>query len=257
MIGNWVHRNLRKIIIWCFVIPILLVAFVSISHVTELYGLTSPLTWSIYLSVAIEIAALSALAGISVRMGKFIYFPFIVVTLIQFIGNMFYTYSFIDPSSDQFKEWVDFIEPLLTLMGVEGNDIPAQRRILAFFTGGLLPIISLTFAHMLVVFSERETGRSVEVPMISYGVDDTDETVVGQEEPVVEDIIDEVMPEPVIEEEIIEEIPIGEHAAPDPSIEVVQEIPIEENNTPEMQIEEPVIEEILPEEPVKKLIYKK
>ena len=41
-------------------------------------------------------------------------------------------------------------------MGVELTDIPSQKRILAFFTGGLLPFISLTFAHMLVVFTEKQ-----------------------------------------------------------------------------------------------------
>jgi hypothetical protein len=72
------------------------VAVVSISHVTQWYGLSNPFTWAIYLSVGIEIAALSALAAISANMGKKIYFPFGIVTLIQFIGNIFFAYSFID-----------------------------------------------------------------------------------------------------------------------------------------------------------------
>ena len=61
---NWLHNNLRNIIITAFVIPILLVAFVSISHVTSFYGLSNPITWAVYLSIGIEIAALSALAAV-------------------------------------------------------------------------------------------------------------------------------------------------------------------------------------------------
>jgi len=50
------------------------------------------IAWAIYLSIAVEIAALSALAGVSVKLGKFIYFPFILVTLIQFVGNLFFRF---------------------------------------------------------------------------------------------------------------------------------------------------------------------
>ena len=153
---NWIQNNLKNIIVTCFIAPILLVAFVSISHVTTMYELSNPIVWSVYLSIAIEIAALSALAAVSVRMGKFVYIPFIIVTIIQFLGNLFFAYSFIDEASTSFKNWVELIGPLFEPMGVELTDIPSQKRILAFFTGGLLPFISLTFAHMLVVFTEKQ-----------------------------------------------------------------------------------------------------
>lgn len=154
-IGNWFSRNLRKIIIFSFVIPILLVAFVSISHVTTFYELSNPLSWAIYLSVAIEIAALGALAGISANMGKFIYVPFGIVTAIQFIGNVFFSFTYIDETSEYFMSWVDLVSAIFEPMGIESGDIASHKRILSLFSGGLLPLISLTFAHMLVRFSEE------------------------------------------------------------------------------------------------------
>jgi hypothetical protein len=90
---NWLTRNLKNIIVTAFVIPILLVAFVSISHVTTFYGLSNPFTWAIYLSVGIEIAALSALAAVSVNMGRFVYVPFFIVTLIQMLGNVLFSFT--------------------------------------------------------------------------------------------------------------------------------------------------------------------
>jgi hypothetical protein len=54
---GWINRNLNNIIVGSFLIPILLVAFVSISHVTTLYETANPLSWAIYLSVAVEVAA--------------------------------------------------------------------------------------------------------------------------------------------------------------------------------------------------------
>jgi hypothetical protein len=40
-------------------------------------------------------------------------------------------------------------------MGIEKTDLNSHKTVLAFLTGGLLPIISLTFAHMLVKFTEK------------------------------------------------------------------------------------------------------
>lgn len=165
---KWIKSNLRNIIVTAFVIPILLVAFVSISHVTTFYGISNPLSWAIYLSVAIEIAALAALAAVSVRMGKFVYVPFFIVTLIQFVGNLYFSFTFIDENSDAFKEWMNMVGSFFEMIGVDPTDPIAHKRILALISGGLLPIISLTFAHMLVVYSDRvdeskSEEKSVEI----------------------------------------------------------------------------------------------
>ena len=159
---NWLHRNLRNIIITAFVIPILLVAFVSISHVTSFYGLSNPITWAVYLSVGIEIAALSALAAVSVKMGRFVYLPFFVVTLIQMIGNIFFSFTYIDETGQSFQDWVAMVGGLFENMGIERTDLNSHKTIVSFLSGGLLPIISLTFAHMLVKFSE-ESEKEIKI----------------------------------------------------------------------------------------------
>jgi hypothetical protein len=153
---NWFQRNFKTIIYVSFLVPILTVAFVSISHVTKWYGLSNPVSWAIYLSVGIEIAALSALAAISARMGKKVYFPFGIVTLIQFIGNIFFAYQYIDVNSQPFKDWVDLVDPIVSFLGVDSGDPVGHKRFLALFAGGMLPIISLSFLHMLVKFEEEE-----------------------------------------------------------------------------------------------------
>jgi hypothetical protein len=161
---NWFSRNLTNIISLAFVIPILLVAFVSISHVTSFYGLSNPFTWAIYLSVGIEIAALSALAAVSVNMGRFVYFPFIIVTFIQMLGNIFFSFTYIDETSQTFQDWIAMVGGLFENMGIETTDLNSHKTVLAFLTGGLLPVISLTFAHMLVKFTEK--NKEVEVETI-------------------------------------------------------------------------------------------
>jgi hypothetical protein len=153
---NWFQKNFRKIVYVSFLIPIILVAMVSISHVTKWYGISNPFSWAIYLSVAVEVAALSALAAISAKMGRKVYLPFGIVTLIQFIGNIFFAYQYIDIHSVTFKDWVDLVDPLVSYLGVESGNMIAHKRFLALFAGGMLPLISLSFLHMLVKFEEED-----------------------------------------------------------------------------------------------------
>jgi len=206
---TWIEKKLKSIIYIAFLVPILLVAFVSISHVTKWYGISNQTSWSIYLSVAVEIAALSTLAAIAAKMGSKVYFPFAVVTIIQFIGNVFFAYQFIEIDSKSFKDWVDLVSPLVQYMGVENGDFIGHKRFLAFFSGGMLPIISLSFLHMLVKFEEEEKNKS------SVKIDDS---VENKELPVVESVetnssvevdnsVDEV---PVIESVEVDESPVIE-----------------------------------------------
>ena len=152
---NWIQKNFKKIIYIAFLVPILAVAGVSISHVTTWYGLSNPLSWAIYLSIGIEIAALSAVAAISAKMGKKVYIPFGIVTLIQFIGNIFFAYQYINIDSQQFKDWVELVDPVVSYLGVDSGDPIGHKRFLSLFAGGMLPIISLSFLHMLVKFEEE------------------------------------------------------------------------------------------------------
>jgi len=166
---NWIRKNFKKLIYIAFLVPIFAVAIVSISHVTKWYGLSNPLSWAIYLSIGVEFAALSAVAAISAKMGKKVYIPFGIVTLIQFIGNVFFAYQYIDVDLKAFKDWVELVDPVVSYLGVESGDLIGHKRFLALFGGGMLPIISLSFLHMLVKFEEEE---KIEVNNTKVNVDE-------------------------------------------------------------------------------------
>lgn len=249
---KWFQQNFKTIIYVAFLVPILTVAFVSISHVSKWYGLSNPVSWAIYLSIGIEIAALSALAAISARMGKKVYFPFGIVTLIQFIGNIFFAYQYIDINSQSFKDWVDMVSPLVNLLGVDANDMVGHKRFLALFSGGMLPIISLSFLHMLIKFEEEDKK------IVEYNEKPKLETSVSNEELVKEP---SKTPQNASEmmittnEEIISSIPSDEEVSEidlnDENIDIVEDI-----STPEEKVS--VIEEITPvsEEPkINRLSY--
>ena len=283
---NWISRNLRNIIAIAFIIPILLVAGVSISHVTEFYGLSNPMSWAIYLSVAIEIAALSALAAVSVKMGRFVYLPFFVVTLIQMIGNIFFSFSYIDETGQTFQDWVAMVGGLFEGMGVEKTDINTHKTIIAFFSGGLLPIISLTFAHMLVMFTEKNQDTD-QVPT-KYRPSTDQELTTEEARRLMDEKIrqeEEIKYKPTPEdlekiEEIVkvkytepEDVPSNPYVPTEENLEELQKIldqyqnyvvdnttveTIEEEITPEILTEEPLVNEVKNDEPkYRSLIYVK
>lgn len=165
------NKLIKRIEFYAFLVPIIAVAFVSISHVTSWYGIANPNSWAIYLSVGIEVAALSALAGFTVGLGRLIYFPFILVTFIQFVGNIFYNFQFIDVESELFKDWVSLVSPLLELFGIESDNIEGHKRVLAFLEGGFLPAISLFFLHLLIKLSEKlrepEQNKNLDIESLS------------------------------------------------------------------------------------------
>jgi hypothetical protein len=67
-------------------------------------------------------------------------------------------------------------------MGIEPTDLVGNKRFLAFFAGGMLPIISLSFLHMLVKFTEEDRVKeNLEEKQITSNPEDlknfVDETV--------------------------------------------------------------------------------
>jgi len=196
------------------------VAVVSISHVTTWYNLSNPISWAIYLSVGIEIAALSALAAISAKMGKKVYFPFGIVTLIQFIGNIFFSYQYINVDSQSFKDWVDLVDPIVSYLGVDSGDVVGHKRFLALFSGGMLPIISLSFLHMLVKFEEEDKDVLIEPKSPVISIEELSIEAAKKEAEIEKEIEKEKYTPTEEQLDILEKIIMGKYNGPD---EVINE----------------------------------
>jgi len=85
-----------------------------------------------------------------------------LVTFIQMIGNIFYSYNEIDANGELFKSWVELTGPVWELMGTEQTDLVGLKRWLAFLEGGLLPIISLTSLHFFVKYEDPNSPKEEE-----------------------------------------------------------------------------------------------
>jgi len=185
-----------------FLIPILLVAGISISHVVSWYDLTNPISWAIYLSIAIEVGAMTALVAATNRIKGGVWFMFGLVTFIQMIGNIFFSYKEIDANGDLFKSWVELTSPVWDMLGSDINDIISQKRWLAFLGGGLLPIISLTSLHFFVKYDELTKEGTDEVKTVEV------EKIVEVPVEVIKEVEVEKIVEVIKEVEKIVEVPV-------------------------------------------------
>jgi hypothetical protein len=198
--NNWIRRNTESLIRAAFLIPILSVAAISISHVVSWYDLANPMSWAIYLSIAVEIAAMSAIAASSVKVKGFsVWFVFIIVTLIQFIGNIYFSYTEIDVTSNHFKDWSELTLPLFDSFSDTG-DMVAQRRLLALLEGGLLPLISLTCLHFFIKYGDRDSKTS----LIEEAIEEiSEDTGLDQEEVLekIEEVLEQTQADSIFKEQ--------------------------------------------------------
>ena len=158
-IWEWVKLNPNRAM---FLVPILLVAVISISHVVSWYNLANPISWAIYLSIAIEIGAMTALVAATNKIKGGVWWMFGLVTFIQMIGNIFFSYKEIDANGDLFKSWVELTSPVWDAFGTDITDIISLKRWLAFLEGGLLPIISLTSLHFFIKYEDNKPDSTTE-----------------------------------------------------------------------------------------------
>ncbi len=173
-IWKWIRNNPNRTM---FLIPILLVAGISISHVVAWYDIANPMSWAIYLSIAIEVGAMTALVAATNKIRGGVWFMFGLITLIQMIGNIFFSYKEIDNNGDLFKSWVELTGPIWEMIGSDPSDVPAMKRWLAFLEGGLLPIISLTSLHFFVKYESANSPKTEDnSPKIDVEITDTPKT---------------------------------------------------------------------------------
>jgi hypothetical protein len=135
------------------------------------------MSWAIYLSIAIEVGAMTALVAATNKIKGGVWFMFGLITLIQMIGNIFFSYKEIDNNGDLFKSWVELTGPIWEMIGSDPSDIPAMKRWLAFLEGGLLPIISLTSLHFFVKYESTNPPKvKDDFPKVEDEITDTPKT---------------------------------------------------------------------------------
>ena len=141
-----------RVLVGFFAMLFLTTATISTIHVYDFFILSNGHRLSIALSVAFEVGQIIVLAAI-IRNLDFdmliIWFMFIVLTLMQIMGNMYH--SFIHLS--EYQGWIE-------LFGLQDRTDIVQRRILSVVQGAVLPIITLGFAKSLTNYIKSRYKNS-------------------------------------------------------------------------------------------------
>lgn len=232
-------------IISTFVTLYLLVSIISTIHVIDFFLMSNPKWLAVSLAIAFEVGAAASLASIITldKMNKGIVWGlFILLTLMQAMGNTYYTYIHLN----NYQGWIE-------LFGLVDEELIYQKRVLSIVSGAILPIVALGFIKSLVDYIKPAEDTPIVVePSVEEPVQEQVQTI--QEEEVgqpVQDIVQvepielEIQPEVQMEESPIEDNFDDQHftieETPEQVVETQPEVesaPVDEILTSETSTEE-------------------
>lgn len=183
-------KNLKTINLIAFSLPPVMTSIISTVHIISWWGLSNPFIWAIFLALVIEIGALSSLAALTTLDSKnkaTIMIIFGLITIMQIIGNVYFSYEFIANklvSNPEFlTNWINLTEPIFSSFMVVS--LSSMHRVLAYVSGMLLPLVSLSFLHILVnyVQKNKQLERSKQVVEVQPKVVYTPEPITVEDKP--------------------------------------------------------------------------
>ena len=136
------NKLVSNFVIGTFVTLYLLVSIISTIHVIDFFKLSNPYWLAVTLAIGFEIGAAASLASLVIlkKMNKtLVWALFITITLMQMQGNMYYAFI----NLTDFTSWSE-------LFNLIEEEPLYQKRILAFVSGAILPLIALGFIKSLV-----------------------------------------------------------------------------------------------------------
>lgn len=152
---TWFQRNKSKIIICSLAFPPLLVSVISTIHVVTFFQLTNYFWLAFVLAIAFEVGTLSSLAALTIvkHISEYsLWAIFILLSGMQIMGNIYFSYNYV---SDMVNTNPNFIKNWNELFDMTDEKIEYTKRLLSIVSGGVLPIVSLAFTHLLVGYVNK------------------------------------------------------------------------------------------------------
>ena len=184
----------KRFVIGTFITLYALVSVISTIHVIDFFELSNPYWLAVTLAIGFEIGAAASLASLVIlkKMNKtLVWALFITITLMQMQGNMYYAFI----NLEDFGSWAELFDLI-------DEDIIDQKRILAFVSGAILPLIALGFIKSLVDYIKPEEDEEWddEIPEDSM-LNDIEVDLESDVEEMYDSYVDRQAPEPIDEAE--------------------------------------------------------
>ena len=158
---------LRKLVIGTFLSVPAISSAISMVHLVDLFNLGNPVWLSILLAITFELGSIASLLAISVidRINSYaIWFIFFVLSALQIIGNVYYSYTF---TSVQLLSNQNFLTTFNELFSfITGDDIKDAKLFLSCIIGIPIPLIALFFLKSNMDYlklGKKNTGEKEQV----------------------------------------------------------------------------------------------
>ena len=189
------NKLVKRFVIGTFITLYALVSVISTIHVIDFFELSNPYWLAVTLAIGFEIGAAASLASLVIlkKMNKtLVWALFITITLMQMQGNMYYAFI----NLEDFGSWAELFDLI-------DEDIIDQKRILAFVSGAILPLIALGFIKSLVDYIKPEDEDEEwddEIPEDSM-LNDIEKNLEEDVEEMYDAYVDRHAPDPIDETE--------------------------------------------------------
>jgi len=208
---------LRKVVIGTFLSVPAISSVISTIHLIDLFNLGNPTWLSILLAVTFELGSIASLLAISVidkiKTGA-IWFIFFILSGLQIIGNIYYSYSF---TSDQILSNPTFLTNFMDLFSfITGDEIRDVKIFLSCIIGIPIPLIALFFLKSNIDYLKPK--KQVQ-PIEESTKQDEEEQLKIDQAPEIKETSDE--------ETVEEDSSIDDHVVINPVIEDAQESQME------------------------------
>jgi F0F1-type ATP synthase membrane subunit b/b' len=181
----------KRFVIGTFITLYALVSIISTIHVIDFFELSNPYWLAVTLAIGFEIGAAASLASLVIlkKMNKtLVWSLFITITLMQMQGNMYYAFI----NLENFGSWSELFDLI-------DEDLIDQKRILAFVSGAILPLIALGFIKSLIDYikpEDEEEEYDDEIPEDSM-LNDIEVTIESDAEQMYDSYVDRQVPDPI------------------------------------------------------------
>lgn len=233
-------NDFRKIVVGSFLAVPALSSLISTIHIVTFFGLGNMSWMSIILALAFEIGSIASLMTLAVldKVNRFaVWLIFLLLVIMQMLGNVYYTYDFITKSMMSNPEWINSFIDLVEMMTMQKLEPRMSKFILSLLIGLPIPIISLAFLKSVSDYLKPEP----KVEEVKIDTEPKEEIVNNIEETKEEDEIVEEIVEKKENEETIQDftpfIKVG-NIIVQPSETIEEETEIVSENSLEEQIED-------------------
>jgi hypothetical protein len=154
-----------RIVIGAFLSVPILASIISTIHIVHLFNLGNPSWMSVFLAITFEVGSIASFMALSVlaKIKKgMVWFIFVVLFLMQLIGNVYFSFEYVNNQLSVTGSWLaNFVELMKPICNFE--EFSTYKFLLAILIGTPIPMVSLAFLKSLVDYLKVDDDESLGV----------------------------------------------------------------------------------------------